>query len=96
MTRPSFKGFKNQALPDAPFVQAADEKTLVLRYSISMGYIHFHALDGRESNPLEVLTVLLNICLEFLGIVAGENSMLVGQKKKEEEHGEKEKNDSGR
>ncbi len=77
-----FSGFPNQGLrPEAPkHVQAADEKTLVLRYSPTVGYIDMNEANGKQIDAIETLTVLLNICLQFLGQVAGQRSMLVGQK----------------
>ena len=86
-----FSGFQVPSGGAPQRVHASDEKTLVVRYSSSVGYIDISEANGKQIDALDGLAVLLNVCLQFLGTAAKERSMLVGQKGR---NGEKKKDDS--
>lgn len=75
-----FSGFPNQGPSVGPeLVCAPDEKVLVVHFSTTAGYINMHEEHGKQIDALEGLSVLLNIALQFVGVLADQKRMLVGQ-----------------
>ena len=72
-----FSGWK--VAPAPGLIHAPDEIVLVVRYSESAKYIDVTEKHGKPIGAMQGVSVMLQLAMQFLGALAEERAMLVGQ-----------------